>query len=55
MRLIRLKEVTDKTGLGHSSIYKLMANGEFPQSVQLNVRAVAWVGSDVKEWFVVRG
>lgn len=50
MRLIRLKEVINITGLGRSSIYSLMAENKFPQSIQLNIRAVAWVESDVHAW-----
>jgi prophage regulatory protein len=42
MKLIRLKEVMELTGLGRSSIYKFMEEGDFPQSTSLGDRAVAW-------------
>lgn len=50
MRLIRLKEVMNLTALGRSSIYNKMKSGDFPQSVSLGDRAVAWIESDVLDW-----
>lgn len=50
MKLIRLKDVMDLTGLGRSSIYKFMDESRFPKSVSLGDRAVAWVESEVEEW-----
>ncbi|MCI9689792.1 AlpA family transcriptional regulator [Vibrio parahaemolyticus] len=52
MRLIRLKEVMDQTALSRSAIYRKMKAGEFPQSVSLGDRAVAWVESEVQEWIL---
>ena len=44
-RLIRRKDVQGKTGLGASSIYAMMAKGDFPKPLQLSVRRVAWIES----------
>ena len=49
-RLIRRKEVQDKTGLGASSIYSLMAKGQFPKALNLSERRVAWLESDIDLW-----
>ena len=49
-RLIRLKEVQHRVGLGRSTIYRWMAEGEFPKPVPLGGHAVAWVESEVEEW-----
>ncbi|KAB0624522.1 MULTISPECIES: AlpA family transcriptional regulator [Acinetobacter] len=49
-RLIRRKEVQEKTGLGVSSIYALMKEGLFPKCINLSERRVAWVESEVDEW-----
>lgn len=54
MRLIRLKEVIDSTGLARSTIYKYIDEGTFPRSVSLGDRAVAWVESEVQEWILER-
>ncbi|RWU09266.1 AlpA family transcriptional regulator [Pseudidiomarina gelatinasegens] len=50
MRLIRLPQVKDMTGLGRSSVYKLMSEGKFPKAVTLIGRASAWVENEVVEW-----
>lgn len=49
-RLIRRSDVQRMTGLGASSIYQLQREGDFPQSVQVSERRVAWVESEVAEW-----
>lgn len=54
MRLIKLKEVMSNTGLGRSTIYKYVAEGEFPKPVSLGARAVAWVESEVDDWVLDR-
>lgn len=54
MRLIRLKEVIDNTGLGRSTIYKYITEGFFPKPVPLGGRAVAWLESEVHDWILAR-
>lgn len=54
MRLIRLKDVIDTTGLARSTIYKYTDKGIFPKAVTLGGRAVAWVESEVQEWILER-
>lgn len=51
MRLIRLPEVIKKTGSSRSRIY---ADPTFPSRVQLGVRSVAWVESEIEEWIAER-
>lgn len=50
MRFLKLKEVMDKTALSRSAIYRKMSDGDFPQTVSLGDRAVAWLESEVDEW-----
>lgn len=54
MRIIRLKEVIDCTGLGRSTIYKYISEGAFPKPVSLGDRCVAWVESEVHDWILAR-
>jgi len=54
MRLIKLKEVMAKTSLGHSIIYKFIAEGTFPKQVSLGAKSVAWVESEVDDWIMER-
>lgn len=53
-RLIRLKEVQHRVGLGRSTIYRWMAEGKFPKPVQLGGYAVAWAESEVEGWIAER-
>ncbi|MGK0269457.1 MAG: prophage regulatory protein [Cocleimonas sp.] len=50
MRLIKLKEVMHLTALGRSSIYKMMEDKTFPKSINLGIRSVAWIESEILEW-----
>lgn len=48
--LIKLKEVMQMTGISRSFIYAQKKKGNFPQSINLGSRSVAWVRSSVEEW-----
>ena len=48
--LLRIASVVRVTGLGRSTIYRLVARDEFPPPVRLTGRAVAWRRSDLEQW-----
>lgn len=50
MRIMRLKEVMKTTGLGRSTIYKYISEGQFPEQISLGARAVGWVDSEIDDW-----
>ncbi|MGH8434219.1 MAG: helix-turn-helix transcriptional regulator [Pseudomonas sp.] len=54
MRIIRLKEVIDSTGLAGSTIYKYIAEGTFPKPIPLGGRCVGWLESEVHDWILAR-
>lgn len=54
IRFARMREVCRRTGLSKSSIYDLMAQGRFPQTVRLGGRSVAFVEAEVDEWIATR-
>ena len=49
-RLIRLKEVQNRVGLGRSTIYRWMDEGKFPRPHSLGGYAVAWLEADIDSW-----
>ncbi|WP_111413464.1 helix-turn-helix transcriptional regulator [Billgrantia lactosivorans] len=49
-RLIKRKVVLEKTALSNSSLYRLIASGDFPPPIQLGARSVAWVEFEVEKW-----
>ena len=52
--LLRLRAVMHVTGLSRSTLYRLIADGQFPRPVRLGARAVAWRRSDVDAWSEAR-
>jgi len=54
MRIIRLKEVMDSTGLGRSTIYKYIGEGTFPRQVSLGDRCMGFIESEVQDWILAR-
>ena len=47
---VRMPAVVRMTGLGRSTIYRLMAEDKFPSPVRLAKRAVAWRRIDLEQW-----
>ncbi|WP_269462526.1 helix-turn-helix transcriptional regulator [Sphingobium sp. YG1] len=49
-RLLRKPEVSAKTGMSVSAIYRLEMAGCFPRRLQIGLRAVGWYESDIDEF-----
>lgn len=47
---LRIGVVMRLTGLGRSTIYRLMAEDAFPQPVRLTRRLIAWRRADLDLW-----
>ena len=54
MKLLRIKQVCDQTGLSRSTLYELMGRGDFPRSVLLTAHSVGWRSTDVSAWLESR-
>ncbi|MCY4634553.1 MAG: AlpA family transcriptional regulator [Acidobacteria bacterium] len=54
MRLLTLREVCEMTGLSRSSIYAMMAAGEFPKPIRIGARAVRWYENEVRAFIASR-
>ena len=52
--LLRLPSVVARTGYSRSSLYALIAKGEFPAPVSLGARAVAWPSDEIDQWIAAR-
>jgi prophage regulatory protein len=50
MRVLRLAEVIEKTGLARSTIYKYADLGRFPRPISLGGKSVGWIDSEIHEW-----
>ncbi|MBB5406448.1 prophage regulatory protein [Paraburkholderia sp. RAU6.4a] len=54
VRLIRLREVRTRVGLGASTVYRYLAVGKFPRPVEIGGGRVAWLESEIDAWIANR-
>ena len=54
IRILRLGQVLDVTGLGKTKIYELQSEGNFPTRVQITAHSVGWIEEDVQAWLAKR-
>lgn len=54
VRMLRLAQVKDITGLGKTKIYELQEQGAFPMRVKITARSVAWIEDEVQAWLATR-
>lgn len=50
MKVYRMSELTQIVGLGRSTIYSMIARGEFPVGFKLGSRARGWEKSCIEKW-----
>ena len=50
VEFLRLPSVIRRTGLGRSTIYRMVAEQTFPSPVRLGGRAVGWRRTDLDRW-----
>ena len=49
-RIVRLKEVLQKTGLTRSTLYRKVAARTFPRQVAISTRCMGWRQSELDDW-----
>ncbi len=55
LRILRRKQVEDRTGLSRSTIYARIAEGSFPRPIDLGGgRAVGWIEAEIEAWLQTR-
>ena len=52
--ILRRLQVEQRTGLARSTLYQYIKDGDFPKPVQLGLRAVGWLESDISDWIAAR-
>lgn len=52
--LLRLPEVLRRCGLSRSTVYLLIAKGDFPTQVKIGPRARGWVEVEIEAWLQTR-
>lgn len=54
IKIYRIKEVCEITGLKPSTIYKLVREKAFPPSISLTARSTGWDSTSVHSWINAR-
>ncbi|MCL9851150.1 AlpA family transcriptional regulator [Ralstonia solanacearum P673] len=54
MRAIRIKEVIQKVSLSQSTIYAMIAKGNFPKPFELTPGRVGWIEEDIDAWLATK-
>jgi prophage regulatory protein len=50
MKFLRIRDVTELTGLSRMTIYRMEVAGEFPRRRQIGKNSVAWLEADLTRW-----
>ena len=50
MKILRLRQVLELTGLSRSTLYLYIQNQQFPSQVRLGPKIVGWVEDEVSNW-----
>ena len=54
LMVLRRRQVEARTGLGRSSIYALIADGQFPAPIRLSANTVGWLEHEIDAWIAER-
>lgn len=53
-RLLRIREVLFRTGMSRATLYRRIAQGDFPKAYSLGGRIVGWADTEVDAWIACR-
>ena len=54
LRILRLPQVMQQTGLKKTTLYALQAEGTFPKRIRITSYAVGWIEEEVQQWILRR-
>ena len=52
MKMLRIKQVVEKTGAPRGTIYTWMSTGMFPRHARLGLRLAAWLENEIDEFLM---
>ncbi len=53
-KLIRIREVMERTGLSRTVLYRKIQHDDFPKPIRITARCVAWREIEIDEWINAR-
>jgi prophage regulatory protein len=54
VEILSIKEAIQKTSLSRTSIYRSIANGEFPTPIRLSKQRIGFLNNEIESWIKVR-
>ena len=54
MKILKLRQVTEKAAISRSSLYAKVKQGKFPAPVKLGERASGWIEDEIDAWIEQR-
>ena len=54
LKILRMRDVIEKTGFSRAWIYELIKKGEFPSPKQIGSRAVGFSSAEIDAWIIAR-
>jgi prophage regulatory protein len=54
VRILRVQQVQDRTGLSRTTIWRLEQRNQFPKHCRISARAIGWREADVTRWIEER-
>ena len=49
-KMLKVKHVTELTGLSRTTIWRACRSGKFPLPLELSPNLIAWPASEIDEW-----
>jgi prophage regulatory protein len=53
-RILRIRQVCEKTGMSRAWIYRAIKSGGFPAPLRLSIRSIGWEEKMVDSWISTR-
>lgn len=54
LKILRMRDVIEKTGFSRAWIYELIKQGDFPQPKRIGSRAVGFSSFEIDAWIIAR-
>lgn len=48
--LLRMNDVTKRTGMSRATVYRRINAGDFPRQRQISANVVGWLEHEIREW-----
>ena len=52
VRILKLPQVQEMTGLGRDSVYRLARTSDFPKAIKIGLNASGWLESEVSDYIL---